>query len=70
MEKCLFDFPRECGALRVKHCEGCKFRKTATEYSTGVYEAEQSLKRRGLRAVKKFRYGEFIMTVEKVVDEW
>lgn len=65
MDKCLYDENRECWILTKKNCKGCKFRKSATEFTLAQYEADQMLSRKGLTRVKKFHNGQFIITTKK-----
>jgi hypothetical protein len=39
MEKCAFEKPHHCSALREKMCEGCSFRKSNEELNEGRRKA-------------------------------
>lgn len=69
MKRCMFDNGLQgCGVLDVRRCKGCKFRKSEKEFNKAQKEAERSLTRRGLRAVRKDTDRGAVITVEKIGD--
>ena len=59
-----------CAILTECKCEGCKFRKTDEQLRISRKKAEISLKKKGLRKVKKVDdNGELRISVEEVTEE-
>ena len=66
-DKCYFDRSKEyCEALKVKECEGCKFRKTEAEFYDGIAHSKEILKSKGLIAVSNYIDDVMCVTTEEV----
>ena len=64
--RCIFIFNDICTALTVKKCEGCKFRKSETDWLAGQDRAKQRLEAMGLEAVIVGKGHDAIVTTQKV----
>ena len=65
-DKCYFDVAENrCEALKVKECEGCKFRKTEAEFYDGIAHSKEILKSKGLIAVSNYIDDVMCVTTEK-----
>lgn len=66
LSRCIFIFDDICTALTVKKCEGCKFRKSETDWLAGQDRAKQRLEKMGLEAVIIGKGHDAIVTTQKV----
>ena len=69
MSRCIYKFQDICTALTVRKCEGCKFRKTESEFISGQNKAAQRLKSLGLEPVIVGKGHNAIMTT-RPIDIW
>lgn len=71
MRQC-FAYGNDCMALNVKptsyYCKNCKFFKTKTQFDAAMQEAEESLRRRGLKRKTITVHGEKRITVAPDYD--
>lgn len=72
MSKCTFYVDKKiCAVLKTCECDNCKFKKTREELDEARKEAQQSLRSRGLKRVKKTKPngGEYITVEEAYYDD-
>lgn len=67
--RCHFEFDNICMALIEKKCEGCKFRKTTSEYTLAQAKAEQILRDKKLKGAVVGKGKDAIMSTVPMTGE-
>lgn len=65
---CKFDNGgKSCSALKIKECDGCKFRKTEAEFMAGVEKAKAILESKNLIPIERLDRDGVHISVKRII---